>query len=146
MKESIKDKKQEVEFLLSRVEEDLKRIDVLSNIIRTQTKNTLDAAIENTIKRICDYFDVPLKSVYQKYNRRPPQKVTTARRIISWVLCEVTNIPRSHIGNLYGKGWDHTSVNQHLERVQSDLDLYRLKGKDFNGTIKHFIDLNIPIR
>ena len=146
MKESIEDKKQELESLIKRVDQDLKKIDLLSNIIRTETKDALDKAIEETVNRVCDYFDVPVTDVYRKYGRRPPRQITKARRIISWTLCETANIPRSHIGNLYGKGWDHTSVNQHLEKIQEDLEFYRRKGKDVNSTIKYLTDLNIPIR
>lgn len=137
----LRDKKAEVKKRLD-------SISILANISSERSKTLTEEYIEQAVKRICDYFNVTVSSVYSTTSggRKPTADITKARRYISWILRENTTLPTTKIGTLYGKGFDHTTVLYHCNSIEDDLDFFRRKGKDLKGTIKILTDLGVEIR
>ena len=140
---------EEINQVFEKLKQEMRYVDTLRKIAETKTVEQVDSDVKEAVERICEYFTVSVGRVYAGNGgrgRRVDNQVAKARKIISWVLSEHTFLSYTELGSLYGKGWSHQSVKQYLQKGNDDIDFYRNKGKDTNGTMKQLPDLGIEIR
>lgn len=99
----------------------LKKRDLNINEVKKLIKNNIrpnkNVSIQNIVKTISDFYDIPEESIYEKTRRK---EIVRARQLIMFILREDFNISYPLIGQKLG-GKDHTTVIHSCLKVKNDI-------------------------
>ena len=99
----------------------LKKRDLNINEVKKLIKNNIrpnkNVSIQNIVKTISDFYDIPEESIYEKTRRK---EIVRARQLIMFILREDFNISYPLIGQKLG-GKDHTTVIHSCLKIKNDL-------------------------
>lgn len=89
--------------------------------VRTLIKHTVrpnrGLSVEEVVRRIAQYYEIPEKSIYEKTRKK---EVVKPRQVIMFVLREEFNISYPSIGDKLG-GRDHTTVIHSCEKIKEEV-------------------------
>jgi len=91
-------------------------LDVRS-LIKHNVRPARGVSVDEVVRRISQYYDVPEKSIYEKTRKK---EVVKPRQIIMYVLREEFNVSYPSIGEKLG-GRDHTTVIHSCEKIKEEL-------------------------
>ena len=86
-------------------------------LIKHYTKPSKGVSVEEVVRRIARYYDIPEKSIYEKTRKK---EVVRPRQIIMYILREEFNISYPSIGEKLG-GRDHTTVIHSCEKIKEEV-------------------------
>ncbi len=92
-------------------------INEVKKIIKNNIKPNKNVSIQNIVKIISDFYDIPEESIYEKTRRK---EIVRARQLIMYILREDFNISYPLIGQKLG-GKDHTTVIHSCLKVKNDI-------------------------
>lgn len=99
----------------------LKGKGVTQNDVRSLIKHNVrpnkGVSVEETVRRIAQYYEVPEQSIYEKTRKK---EVVKPRQIIMYILREEFGVSYPSIGEKLG-GRDHTTVIHSCEKIKNDL-------------------------
>jgi chromosomal replication initiator protein len=87
------------------------------SLIKHNVKPSRGISIEEVVRRISQYYEVPEKSIYEKTRKK---EVVKPRQIIMYVLREEFNASYPSIGEKLG-GRDHTTVIHSCEKIKEEI-------------------------
>ena len=88
-------------------------------LIKHNVKPNRGVSVDEVVRRIASYYDVPEKSIYEKTRKK---EVVKPRQIIMYVLREDFRISFPTIGEKMG-GRDHTTVIHSCDKIRGDLKI-----------------------
>ena len=91
-------------------------LDVRS-LIKHNVRPARGVSVDEVVRRISQYYDVPEKSIYEKTRKK---EVVKPRQIIMYILREEFNVSYPSIGEKLG-GRDHTTVIHSCEKIKEEL-------------------------
>lgn len=126
-----------IDFLASEIEDNIREIEGIVNIIAHQTmhksrelsiteiKNILKnnakpkkmLSVKEVVKTVCDFYNLEEESIYNKTRRK---EVVKPRQVVMYILREDFNISFPSIGEKLG-GRDHTTVIHSYEKIKEDI-------------------------
>jgi chromosomal replication initiator protein len=126
-----------VDYLATEIEDNIREIEGIVNIIAHQTmhksrelnineiKNILKnnakpkkmLSVKDVVKTVCDFYNIEEESIYNKTRRK---EVVKPRQVVMYILREDFNISFPSIGDKLG-GRDHTTVIHSYEKVKEDI-------------------------
>jgi chromosomal replication initiator protein len=126
-----------IDFLATEIEDNIREIEGIVNIIAHQTlhksrelnineiKNILKTnakpkkmlSVKDVVKTVCDFYNVEEESIYNKTRRK---EVVKPRQVVMYILREDFSISFPSIGDKLG-GRDHTTVIHSYEKVKEDI-------------------------
>ncbi len=126
-----------VDFLASEIQDNIREIEGIVNIVAHQTlhrgrelnlneiKNILKnntkpkkvLSIKDVVKTVCDFYNIEVDSVYHKTRKK---EVVKPRQVVMYLLREDFSISFPSIGDKLG-GRDHTTVIHSYEKIKEDL-------------------------
>lgn len=86
-------------------------------LVKHNIKPNRGISIEEVVRRISLYYEIPEKSIYEKTRKK---EVVKPRQIIMYVLREEFNVSYPSIGEKLG-GRDHTTVIHSCEKIKHEL-------------------------
>ena len=86
-------------------------------LIKHNVKPSRGVSVEEVVRRIAQYYEVPEKSIYEKTRKK---EVVKPRQIIMYVLREEFNVSYPSIGEKLG-GRDHTTVIHSCEKIKEEV-------------------------
>ena len=126
-----------VDYLATEIEDNIREIEGIVNIIAHQTihksreltineikgilKNNAKPkkilSVKDVVKTVCDFYSIEEESIYHKTRRK---EVVKPRQVIMYLLREDFNISFPSIGDKMG-GRDHTTVIHSYEKIKEDI-------------------------
>lgn len=95
---------------------DLSLVEV-KKLIKNNIKPKKNVSVQNIVKTISDFYDIPEENIYEKTRRK---EIVKARQIIMYILREDFNVSYPLIGQKLG-GKDHTTVIHSCLKIKNDL-------------------------
>jgi len=92
-------------------------INEINNILKNNTKPKKMASVKDVVKVVSDFYNIDEESIYNKTRRK---EVVRPRQMIMYLLREDFEITFPSIGEKLG-GRDHTTVIHSYEKVKADL-------------------------
>lgn len=92
-------------------------INEVKKLIKNNIKPNKNVSIQNIVKTISDFYDIPEESIYEKTRRK---EIVQARQLIMYILREDFNISYPLIGQKLG-GKDHTTVIHSCLKIKNEL-------------------------
>ncbi len=89
----------------------------VKKLIKNNIKPKKNVSVQNIVKVISDFYDIPEDSVYEKTRRK---EIVKARQIIMYILREDFSVSYPLIGQKLG-GKDHTTVIHSCLKIKNDL-------------------------
>ncbi len=86
-------------------------------LIKHNIKPNKGVSIEEIVRRIAQYYDIPEKNIYEKTRKK---EVVKPRQIIMYVLREEFGVSYPSIGEKLG-GRDHTTVIHSCEKIKQEI-------------------------
>jgi chromosomal replication initiator protein len=86
-------------------------------LIKHSVKPARGVPIEEVVRRIAQYYEIPEKSIYEKTRKK---EVVKPRQVIMYVLREEFNVSYPSIGEKLG-GRDHTTVIHSCEKIKEEV-------------------------
>ncbi|MBV9159756.1 MAG: chromosomal replication initiator protein DnaA [Candidatus Kaiserbacteria bacterium] len=86
-------------------------------LIKHNVKPNKGVSIDEVVRRIAQYYEVPEKSIYEKTRKK---EVVKPRQIIMYVLREEFSVSYPSIGEKLG-GRDHTTVIHSCEKIKEEI-------------------------
>lgn len=86
-------------------------------LIKHNIKPNKGISVEEVVRRVANYYEVPEKSIFEKTRRK---EVVRPRQIIMYVLREEFNVSYPSIGEKLG-GRDHTTVIHSCEKIKEEM-------------------------
>ena len=86
-------------------------------LIKHNMKPTKGISVEEVVRRIAEYYEIPEKSIYEKTRKK---EVVKPRQIIMYILREEFAVSYPSIGEKLG-GRDHTTVIHSCEKIKHDM-------------------------
>lgn len=86
-------------------------------LIKHNVKPNKGISIEEVVRRIAQYYEVPEKSIYEKTRKK---EVVKPRQVIMYVLREEFSVSYPSIGEKLG-GRDHTTVIHSCEKIKEEV-------------------------
>ncbi|MCR4325186.1 MAG: chromosomal replication initiator protein DnaA [Patescibacteria group bacterium] len=86
-------------------------------LIKHNIKPNKGVSVDEVVRRISQYYEIPEKSIYEKTRRK---EVVKPRQIIMYILREEFSISYPSIGEKLG-GRDHTTVIHSCEKIKEEL-------------------------
>jgi chromosomal replication initiator protein len=87
------------------------------SLIKHNMKPTKGISVEEVVRRIAEYYEIPEKSIYEKTRKK---EVVKPRQIIMYILREEFSVSYPSIGEKLG-GRDHTTVIHSCEKIKNDM-------------------------
>lgn len=87
------------------------------SLIKHNMRPNKGVSVEEVVRRISQYYEVPEKSIYEKTRKK---EVVKPRQIIMYVLREEFNVSYPSIGEKLG-GRDHTTVIHSCEKIKDEV-------------------------
>ncbi len=92
-------------------------INEIKNIIKNNAKPKKTLSVKDVVKTVCDFYNIEEESVYNKTRRK---EVVKPRQVVMYILREDYNISFPSIGDKLG-GRDHTTVIHSYEKIKEDI-------------------------
>lgn len=89
----------------------------VKGLIKHNIKPSKGVSIEDVVKRIAQFYDIPEKSIFEKTRKK---EVVKPRQIIMYILREEFNVSYPSIGEKLG-GRDHTTVIHSCEKIKDEI-------------------------
>ncbi len=86
-------------------------------LIKHNVKPNRGVSVDEVVRRIASYYDVPEKSIYEKTRKK---EVVKPRQIIMYMLREEFSVSYPSIGEKLG-GRDHTTVIHSCEKIKEEI-------------------------
>lgn len=86
-------------------------------LIKHNVRPSKGVSVEEVVRRISQYYEVPEKSIYEKTRKK---EVVKPRQIIMYILREEFNVSYPSIGEKLG-GRDHTTVIHSCEKIKDEV-------------------------
>jgi chromosomal replication initiator protein len=86
-------------------------------LIKHNVKPSRGVSVDEVVRRIAQYYEVPEKSIYEKTRKK---EVVKPRQIIMYVLREEFSVSYPSIGEKLG-GRDHTTVIHSCEKIKEEM-------------------------
>jgi chromosomal replication initiator protein len=86
-------------------------------LIKHNVKPNRGVSVEEVVRRIAQYYEIPEKSIYEKTRKK---EVVKPRQIIMYVLREEFSVSYPSIGEKLG-GRDHTTVIHSCEKIKEEI-------------------------
>ncbi len=86
-------------------------------LIKHNVRPSRGVSIDEVVRRIAQYYEVPEKSIYEKTRKK---EVVKPRQIIMYMLREEFNVSYPSIGEKLG-GRDHTTVIHSCEKIKEEI-------------------------
>ncbi len=86
-------------------------------LIKHNVRPSRGVSVEEVVRRIASYYEIPEKSIYEKTRKK---EVVKPRQIIMYVLREEFNASYPSIGEKLG-GRDHTTVIHSCEKIKEEI-------------------------
>lgn len=86
-------------------------------LIKHNVKPSKGVSIDEVVRRIAQYYEVPEKSIYEKTRKK---EVVKPRQVIMYVLREEFSVSYPSIGEKLG-GRDHTTVIHSCEKIKEEI-------------------------
>lgn len=86
-------------------------------LVKHNIKPNKGVSIEEVVRRIAQYYEIPEKSIYEKTRKK---EVVKPRQIIMYMLREEFGVSYPSIGEKLG-GRDHTTVIHSCEKIKTDI-------------------------
>jgi chromosomal replication initiator protein len=86
-------------------------------LIKHNVKPSKGVSVDEVVRRISQYYEIPEKSIYEKTRKK---EVVKPRQIIMYILREEFNISYPSIGEKLG-GRDHTTVIHSCEKIKQEM-------------------------
>ena len=86
-------------------------------LVKHNIKPNRGISIEEVVRRISLYYEIPEKSIYEKTRKK---EVVKPRQIIMYMLREEFNVSYPSIGEKLG-GRDHTTVIHSCEKIKHEI-------------------------
>jgi chromosomal replication initiator protein len=126
-----------IDYLASEVEENIREIEGIVNIIahntlykgrelnineiktiiKTNARPKKMLSVKEVVKIVCDFYNIDEDSIYNKTRRK---EIVKPRQVIMYILREDFNISFPSIGDKLG-GRDHTTVIHSYEKIKDDV-------------------------
>ncbi len=87
------------------------------SLIKHNVKPSRGVSIDEVVRRIAQYYEVPEKSIYEKTRKK---EVVKPRQVIMYVLREEFSVSYPSIGEKLG-GRDHTTVIHSCEKIKEEI-------------------------
>jgi chromosomal replication initiator protein len=86
-------------------------------LIKHNVKPSRGVSVDEVVRRIAQYYEIPEKSIYEKTRKK---EVVKPRQIIMYILREEFSVSYPSIGEKLG-GRDHTTVIHSCEKIKEEL-------------------------
>lgn len=86
-------------------------------LIKHNVKPNRGVSVEEVVRRIAQYYEIPEKSIYEKTRKK---EVVKPRQVIMYMLREEFNVSYPTIGEKLG-GRDHTTVIHSCEKIKEEM-------------------------
>jgi chromosomal replication initiator protein len=103
------------------------------SLIKHNIRPSKGVSIEEVVRRIARYYNIPEKSIYEKTRKK---EVVKPRQVIMYVLREEFNVSYPSIGEKLG-GRDHTTVIHSCDKIKEEIKTNLVLG----GEIEHIRSL-----
>ncbi len=135
-----------IDYLASEVEENIREIEGIVNIIahntqykgrelnlneiktiiKTNARPKKMLSVKEVVKIVCDFYNIDENSIYNKTRRK---EIVKPRQVVMYILREDFSISFPSIGDKLG-GRDHTTVIHSYEKVKEDLKTNNLLSEE----------------
>jgi chromosomal replication initiator protein len=88
-------------------------------LIKHNVKPNRGVSVEEVVRRIAQYYEIPEKSIYEKTRKK---EVVKPRQIIMYMLREEFSVSYPSIGEKLG-GRDHTTVIHSCEKIKEEVKM-----------------------
>src|SRR3989344_194271 len=88
-------------------------------LVKHNVKPNKGVSVDEVVRRIAQYYDIPEKSIYEKTRKK---EVVKPRQIIMYMLREEFSISYPSIGEKLG-GRDHTTVIHSCEKIKQEMKI-----------------------